>query len=156
MRRKDREVTDNYEINKIINSCQIIRLAFADGVAPYIVPLNFGFEEKDGKRTFYFHGAKEGRKLDLIKKLGVAGFEADSETEIYGGREACTYSSKFKSVIGYGKVKTVEDKAEKIHGLNVIMAHYVPGKSFEFNDGNVNAVQVFKLEVREISAKLHS
>ena len=44
MRRKDREVTDNYEINKIINSCQIIRLAFADGVAPYIVPLNFGFE----------------------------------------------------------------------------------------------------------------
>ena len=69
MRRKDREVTDNYEINKIINSCQIIRLAFADGVAPYIVPLNFGFEEKDVKRTFYFHGAKEGRKLDLIKKL---------------------------------------------------------------------------------------
>lgn len=31
MRRKDREVTDNCEINKIINSCQIIRLAFADG-----------------------------------------------------------------------------------------------------------------------------
>ena len=90
MRRKDREVTDNYEINKIINFCQIIRLAFADSVAPYIVPLNFGFEEKDGKRIFYFHGAKEGRKLDLIKKLGVAGFEADSETEIYGGREACT------------------------------------------------------------------
>ena len=156
MRRKDREVTDNYEINKIINSCQIIRLAFADGVAPYIVPLNFGFEEKDGKRTFYFPGAKEGRKLDLIKKLGVAGFEADSETEIYGGREACTYSSKFKSVIGYGKVKAVEDKAEKIHGLNAIMAHYVPGKSFEFSDANVNAVRVFKLEVREISAKLHS
>lgn len=71
MRRKDREVTDNCEINKIINSCQIIRLAFADGVAPYIVPLNFGFEEKDGKRTFYFHGAKEGRKLDLIKKLAL-------------------------------------------------------------------------------------
>ena len=156
MRRKDREVTDNYEINKIINSCQIIRLAFADGVAPYIVPLNFGFEEKDGKRIFYFHGAKEGRKLDLIKKLGVAGFEADSETEIYGGREACTYSSNFKSVIGYGKVKAVEDKAEKIHGLNAIMAHYVPGKSFEFSDANVNAVRVFKLEVREISAKLHS
>ena len=156
MRRKDREVTDNCEINKIINSCQIIRLAFADGVAPYIVPLNFGFEEKDGKRTFYFHGAKEGRKLDLIKKLGVAGFEADSDTEIYGSREACTYSSKFKSVIGYGNVETVEDKAEKIHGLNAIMAHYVPGKSFEFSDANVKAVQVFKLEVREISAKLHS
>ena len=156
MRRKDREVTDNCEINKIINSCQIIRLAFADVVAPYIVPLNSGFEEKDGKRTFYFHGAKEGRKLDLIKKLGVAGFEADSDTEIYGGREACTYSSTFQSVIGYGKGETVEDKAEKIHGLNAIMAHYVPGKSFEFSDGNVKAVQVFKLEVREISAKLHS
>ena len=92
----------------------------------------------------------------MIKKLGVAGFEADSDTEIYGGREACAYSSKFKSVIGYGKIETVEDKAEKIHGLNAIMAHYVPGKSFEFNDANVNAVQVFKLEVREISAKLHS
>lgn len=156
MRRKDREVTDNCEINKIINSCQIIRLAFADGVAPYVVPLNFGFEEKDGKKIFYFHGAKEGRKLDLIKKLGVAGFEADAEAEVYGGEEACTYASKFKSVIGYGKVEIVENKEEKVHGLNMIMAHYVPGKTFEFKDANVNAVAVFKLEVREISAKFHN
>jgi len=28
----------------------------------YIVPLNFGFKSENGRRTFYFHGAKEGKR----------------------------------------------------------------------------------------------
>ena len=61
MRRKDREVTDNKRINEIIMYCDTLRLGIIDGSVPYIVPVSFGYEENQGKKTFYFHGAGEGR-----------------------------------------------------------------------------------------------
>ena len=73
MRRKDREITDSDRIQEIIDACQCMRIAFADGACAYIVPVNFGYD-KAGK-AFYFHGAAQGRKIDLIRQNGYAGFE---------------------------------------------------------------------------------
>lgn len=66
MRRNDREVTDDKKIDEIILNCNCCRLGFMDGVGTYILPLNFGFKHERGIRTFYFHGAKEGKKIRLI------------------------------------------------------------------------------------------
>ena len=75
MRRKDREITDKQQINAIIEACDCCRIAFPAEDAPYIVPLNFGYTDDKNKRTLYFHGAKEGRKIDLINKTDYVGFE---------------------------------------------------------------------------------
>lgn len=107
MRRKDREITDNNEIDKIINECNCVRLGLNDDGKVYIVPLNFGFEHDDDKRRFYFHSAKEGRKIDLLKKTKSAGFEMDTGFSIMEGKTACDYSAKYKSVIGEGNVSFV-------------------------------------------------
>ena len=69
MRRKDREITDKDKIKEIISACDCCRLGFNDNGKVYIVPLNFGFIEKNGEYTFYFHGAKTGRKHDIMKDL---------------------------------------------------------------------------------------
>lgn len=74
MLRKDREIVDNVKINEIISSCYCCQLGFFDNDRIYIVPLNFGFEIKENKRIFYFHGAKKGKKIDLIKQNHYAGF----------------------------------------------------------------------------------
>ena len=59
MRRKDREVTDSQKIREIILSCRCCRLGFYDNGQVYIVPLDFGYYENNGRHVFYFHGAKE-------------------------------------------------------------------------------------------------
>ena len=66
MRRTDREITDAEKITQIIQTCHCCRLGFCDNGAVYIVPLNFGYAEENGKRVFYFHSAKSGRKLDQM------------------------------------------------------------------------------------------
>ena len=48
MRRKDREITESDRIQKIIDACQCMRIALADGACAYIVPVNFGYD-KAGK-----------------------------------------------------------------------------------------------------------
>lgn len=155
MRRKDREVTDAQKIREIIEACQCCRLGFCDEGKAYIVPLNFGFEQKDGKYIFYFHSAKEGRKIDLIEKTHYAAFEMDANMEIYGKDTACSYAARFQSVMGYGTVKFVESEPEKINALRAIMRHHTGREDWRFEENMLRSVCVFKLEVEELSCKEH-
>ena len=77
MRRKDREVTELETVKEIIRQCDVLRLGLADGDYPYIVPMNFGWEEKEGRLYFYLHGAAEGRKAELLRQNGACSFQMD-------------------------------------------------------------------------------
>ena len=68
MRRKDREILDLDKIESIIAGARYMHLGMFDENYPYVVPLHYGYEMKDGKLTFYVHGAKEGHKLDCLRK----------------------------------------------------------------------------------------
>lgn len=155
MRRKDREITAPEKIDAIIASCQCCRLGFCDQGKAYIVPLSFGYTKRGGKRVFYFHGAKEGRKIDLIRQTGCAGFEMDTHYKLNESEKACGYSARFRSVIGSGRVSIVETAEEKQEGLQVIMRHLTGEDHWTFDGKMLETVCVFKLEVEELSCKEH-
>ena len=63
MRRKKQELTEKQCLD-ILRRAKTATLALSgDDGYPYSVPMNFVYE--DGK--IYFHGAKEGHKIDAIK-----------------------------------------------------------------------------------------
>lgn len=155
MRRKDREITDPEKIREIIADCQCCRVAFCDQGKAYIVPLSFGYTEQDGKFVFYFHSAQEGRKLDLIRRTGYAGFEMDTHYKLNESETACGWSARFRSVIGGGRVSIVEAETEKREGLQFIMGHLTGKDQWEFDENMLKAVCVFKLEVEELACKEH-
>lgn len=157
MRRKDREVTDPDYIERIIAQCDCCRLGLCDGDVPYIVPLNFGYARRgDGGYTFYFHGAKEGRKIQLIEKNDRACFEMDTHYALNdGGDVPSAYSARFRSVMGVGRVSLVEDGAEKRAALTALMDHVAGPRTWTFEDARVDGVCVFKLETEELSCKEH-
>lgn len=155
MRRKDREVIKDEEIDKIISNCHCCRLGFQDDGNIYIVPLSFGFQKENGRRIFYFHSAKEGRKIDLIRKNHYVGFELDTNYKLNEGTNACSYSARFQSVIGSGKVEFLEEREEKKKALCVIMCHNTGKEEWEFSEEMLHAVCIFKLEVEELTCKEH-
>ena len=143
MRRTDREITDAEKITQIIQTCHCCRLGFCDNGAVYIVPLNFGYAEENGKRVFYFHSAKSGRKLDLIAGAPSVGFELDVNYALVEGEEACRHTARFQSVIGTGRVSFVEEASQKEAALQT------------FSGAMLDSVRVFKLEVETLSCKEH-
>lgn len=155
MRRSDREITDPTRIADIISRCACCRIGFCDGGEVYIVPLNFGHEIRDGAYTFYFHGAKEGRKIDLIQKSPRVGFEMDTNYALHEADAACGWSARFQSVIGSGVVSLVSELEEKKHGLSLLMEHNTGKGDWTFDEKAVSAVAVFKLEVTKLSCKEH-
>ena len=107
----------------------------------------------NNKRVFYFHGAKEGRKIDLISKTKKVSFEMDTNHELIVGKMACNYSERYQCVMGTGLISFVEDKEEKAKSLNEIMFQSTGKKDWEFPEPMLNNVAVFKIEVTNLSAK---
>ena len=152
MRRKDREITDKNRIGEFIEKEQILRIAFYDEGDIYIVPINYGYLYDD-KYTFYFHGAKAGRKYELAKNKPNVGFEIDGKYMLLESEEACDFSATFQSVIGTGSLSLVEDNAEKIKGLNVIMKQTTSKSEWHYSNEMLEAVAVFRLDVDKLSCK---
>lgn len=152
MRRKDREITDLSEIEKIINQAYACRLALVDGNTPYIVALNFGYLSGNPSKI-YFHCAKEGKKLDVIAQNNNACFQLDINQELVVAEKACGFSMKFKSVVGFGKICRVENEQEKTDGLNLIMKQYTGKDDFDFNPKMLNSIVILRLDIDVITGK---
>ncbi|MFI3142491.1 MAG: pyridoxamine 5'-phosphate oxidase family protein [Clostridia bacterium] len=153
MRRSDREVTGAIKIDEIINSCYCCRLGFVEDGVAYIVPLNFGFEIEDGKRVFYFHGALNGRKNDLMKQNPKVGFELDTKHRLIKDDLAENYTSKYQSVIGTGTIEIIENFEGKANGLAKIMKKYSGHGDWEIPEGEIKNTFIFKMVVDSLSCK---
>jgi nitroimidazol reductase NimA-like FMN-containing flavoprotein (pyridoxamine 5'-phosphate oxidase superfamily) len=118
------------------------------------VPLNYGFSWDDGKLTLYFHGATEGKKIDIIQKNNNVCFEIDCDGRLIEKETACDYTYDFTSIIGFGEIVFLNSKEEKIDGLNYLMKHQ-SGRDIkhEFNEQELNNVCVFKMVVEEFTGK---
>ena len=164
MRRKDREVTSFGEMLRIVGACDVCRLGLQDEGVPYIVPLNFGHEVREGKLILYLHGAPQGKKVDLIRRNeGKVSFEMDTDHRLVEGDIPCAYSYLYQSVIGYGQIDFPEDPDEKRHGLGLILKQYTGSGAGASGMPHEAAMQeevvartcVMRLTVHEWTCKRH-
>ena len=109
MRREEREIRDQAEIRAIMKEALVCRLGLSDEGTPYVVPMNFGL----GENCLYLHCAREGRKLDIIRKNDRVCFEMDLLREIKQSPTACGWGARYESVIGFGRAVLVENPHEK-------------------------------------------
>lgn len=153
MRRKDREVTDRNEIRAILEKTNILHMGIMGEEYPYVVPLHYGYEYTEDQLIFFMHGAKEGYKLDLLRKNPCVCVELECDiTPVSGGEVPCRYGSTFASVIGRGKAELVKDEKEKRYGLELLMEHQT-GRKFEIDSQMADSVAVIKVTVSDFTAK---
>ena len=153
MRRTDRAVTDNRQIQSIIEQAKVVHIGMIDNDRPYVVPMQYGFVFADGQLTLYVHCAKEGRKLDIIKKNPRVFIELETNVAIVsGGDIPCKYGSEYASVMGDGTAVFVEDAKEKILGLQLMMKTQ-SGRDFEITEQMTKSVTVLRIDIPCVTAK---
>lgn len=151
MRRSDREIRDIHEIIRIMEQCDVCRLALNDEEYPYILPVNFGMQMENGQIVLYFHGADQGRKYDLIRKDNRASFEMDRAHKLVLEGDTGNCTMEYESVMGRGKIEIVPEE-EKYEALNLLMRHYHK-EDFSFNQKVIPRTTVMKLVVEQITGK---
>ena len=98
MRKRKRLIQDTAEIEAILLEEKVVRVAFTKNDQPYIVPMNYGYEN----RKIYCHTGYEGMKIEWLKANPRVCIEVDSGFEIIAGKMACQYSCQYASVVGFG------------------------------------------------------
>jgi len=154
MKRKDREIVEINKKIEIIDKCKVCRLGLSENNFPYVVPLNYGYMFENDKLTLFFHGAKEGKKIKIIKNNNNACFEIDCDGKLIERDKPSDYSYEYKSIIGFGKIILLEIKEEKIKGLNCLMKHQTGiDMNLDFTEDELNNVYVYKMIVEDFTGK---
>ena len=148
MRRKEKQITDQDQIDDIIKQAKVCRLGLSDNGRPYVVPLHFGYDHP----FLYFHGADTGRKLDILAVNPQVCFEFDELIKLNKHASACNWGTSYTSIIGEGTARILVDPEERIKGLNCIMAQY-SSRTHEFDPQDLAQTAVIEVTISNMTAK---
>ncbi len=125
----------------------VLAMSDIDGY-PYALPMDHYYE--DGK--LYFHGAKVGTKIDLLKKQNKVSFcVMDS-----GVQKGNHWSLMIQSVVCFGKVSFIDDEQEAEKIVRRLAAKYNSNQN-EIDEEVLRAkarLQVFVLTIESMTGKL--
>lgn len=93
----------------------------ADDDYPYGVPLNYYYD--DLLNRIYVHGAKEGMRVDYVRKNPKVSFTVVDKND----NDPENYSTNFRSVIAYGRARIVDDETESDKAMFDLSKKYVEG-----------------------------
>jgi nitroimidazol reductase NimA-like FMN-containing flavoprotein (pyridoxamine 5'-phosphate oxidase superfamily) len=153
MRRKDREILGREGLAAVLDEADACSIAFAVGDEPYIVKLNFGYDWEGALPFLYFHCAREGRKLVLMRANPRVCFALDAGHELTKGPGPCDWGMKYASIVGYGLLSEVDGDAERRSALDRVMRHYSWSGEGVYHEGTLGSTSVLKLAVSEMSGK---
>lgn len=152
MRVSKKEIKDRAVITGLLSGSPVGRLGTIgkDGY-PVIKPLNFVYRE--GK--LYFHSAREGEKLEDIKRDSRVCFEVDSPIAyVKNSGNPCETDYLYRSLIIKGKAGIISDKDERLSALKALMEKYQPQGSYgEFREDTLALTAVVRIDIEEMTGK---
>ena len=154
MRRKDRDITNNKaRICALLDRTSHMVLTIPDDSMPYTVPISYGYEQTEQGFRFYFHCAKEGRKVTLLQQYSTIGVCVCRAAELIKSDISCKYGTEFESLLGTGTACEITDPNEKIHALTVLLKRYDANAPIHFGEKILAATKVYAIDVKDYTAK---
>lgn len=137
--RRSRQALSREESIEILESATsgVLSVSGDDGY-PYGVPMSFVYNDS----KIFFHCAKDGHKLDAIKRCDKVSFCVTAQDRVVPQE----YTTYFRSVIVFGRARILEQEQEKRTALEKLAARYSP----EQTEGRLEEINKLFLQVRMI------
>jgi len=123
IRYNQRTCINERKINNFLSKAQTGFLGLVDQTTPYVIPLNFVWN----KGAFFFHGAAEGRKIDIIHNNPNACFTISESYGTMVNPIPAKTDTAYMSVIAEGRIEVVTDLKEATGAMQAMLDKYVPG-----------------------------
>lgn len=153
MRRQDRAMKASREMELFLEQGAVGRLALTTKDGPYVVPVNYLFN--DG--NIYFHTAVSGRKVESIQADARVCFLVDEVGPQVLWDRGCGISQIYRSVLCFGKAEFLEDPTQKRAILEKMVQKYVPSSYplSPIKDQNIQMTAVVRIVIETMSGKAH-
>ena len=146
--RKPEKTLSESEMKEILATAEygVLSTVGEDGY-PYGIPVNFVY---DGK-ALYFHGAKEGHKVDNLRFSNKVAFTVVVDTQVLPKE----FNTKFRSVIVFGKAMIATDE-ERSKVFELILEKYAQTNienGHMYVAHSVHEADIYKIQIEHASAK---
>jgi len=151
MRREEKQIGQQDELIEIIKNNKIFCIAMCNENNPYLVSMNYGYDIT--KDCFYFHSAKEGKKIDYLKTNPKVWGEIREDHGYLIGE--CDHA--YRTLHFEGEVKFIDDIEEKKHALKVMVDHIEPDpepiKKRFIEKGGLDEVKIGRVDIKNMWGK---
>ena len=149
MRRKNQQLLEEDTAAILRPGSSGVLSVLGDDGYPYGVPLSYLYEEG----RLYFHCAVSGHKLDALRREAKASFCVIVQDQIVPEE----YTTHFRSVIAFGRVRELTDEAERRTAALALARKYHPGDSEEhrqsYLDRSWASLCLLELRVEHLTGK---
>lgn len=122
-RHKERARTDRADLYAVLDAGIVCHLGFTTGHGPVVLPTAYG---RDGD-TLYVHGSSANGAFGAAagQRVCVTVTHLDG---LVCAKSVFSHSANYRSAVIFGTATLVRDEAERMHGLEVVTDHLVPGR----------------------------
>lgn len=149
MRRSKQELPADEALRLLEAGSSGVLALLGDGGWPYAVPLSYAYAA--GK--LYFHCARAGHKLDAVRSEPRASFCVVAQDLVVPEK----YTTHYRSVIAFGRVRILEDGDEKRRGIELLAERFAPDDSAGHRrrvvDSEWNNFCVLEFDIEHITGK---
>lgn len=148
MRRKKQLLPKEETINILERCTSGVLGVIGDDGYPYTVPVSYALKGD----KLYIHSAKEGHKIDSIKKNDKVTFCVIEKDEVIQE----TFTTHFRSVSLFGRARILTDDADKKYALECLVEKYSPDYINEGQDEikkDWNRVCIIEVKIEHMTGK---
>ena len=153
MRVARKEIREKKTIEEILTKCPVGRLGtVSEEGLPMVKPLNYVYLNG----SVYFHSAREGEKIDDIRRDNHVCFEVDLPIAYVSGSKdnPCSAAYRYRSVIITGLAGIVDDDAERLRALEALMDKYQPDGGYgRFLPEKLVLTAVVRIDIQRMTGK---
>jgi hypothetical protein len=138
MRKASREMDAAFAL-EVLDKAPYVTVSFVrPNGTPYGVPLSLA---RTDDKTFYFHCALEGEKLDCIATNPRVALSAVTRCTPTVGPKDGSFTLQYKSAMAIGKAEIVTDRNEKIEALRAICQRFLPKHMDAFDNAIARSLE---------------
>jgi hypothetical protein len=154
-RKPERGAYDRATIDAILDEALICHVGFVADGQPFVIPT---IHARDGD-VLYLHGSPGSRMLRNVKQ----GVDVCVTVTLLDGlvlaRSVFHHSMNYRSVVVLGRAKEVADRDEKLHAMECVVEHVVPGRWSDArrpNEQELKGTTILAISLEETSAKIRA
>jgi nitroimidazol reductase NimA-like FMN-containing flavoprotein (pyridoxamine 5'-phosphate oxidase superfamily) len=140
-------------VHEILDAAVICHVAFVEDGTAVVVPMLYGREGE----TLYLHGARKARVIRMLEQNEQVSMNVTIVDALVLARSAFNSSMNYRSVTVFGKPRLIDDWDQKLHAMQVITEHAIPGRWNELRaplDKEVKMTGVIAIDIESASAKI--
>jgi nitroimidazol reductase NimA-like FMN-containing flavoprotein (pyridoxamine 5'-phosphate oxidase superfamily) len=122
--RRPQNARDDEWTRDFLCRTQVGHIATRWGDQPFITPTNFWYDPE--RHEIYFHSNIVGRVRANAERHPEVCFEACESGKVLPSNVALEFSIQYESVVAFGRIRILEDKAEQERALYGLIAKYFP------------------------------